>query len=275
VSEAIYITEVAPRDGLQNEKQLITADDKVRLVRMLDPTGVDEIEVSSFVSPKWVPQLADAAEVFAKVARLIDRITLFTAASESFARKNTNASIAETLERFKPVIAAARQHGLNVRAYISTVIRCPYEGPVAPAAVADVSTRLLELGVDDIDLGDTIGAATPESTRELLKTAIAAIGRANIAKLTLHLHDTFGRAAECVPVALEMGLRSFDGAAGGLGGCPYASTPEKRAPGNLATETLVRAIERGGFRTGVNLEKLEAAGEFARRLVSADARAAR
>jgi hydroxymethylglutaryl-CoA lyase len=296
------ITDVAPRDGLQNESRTIPTAEKVELVRLLTLTGVDEVEVSSFVSPKWVPQLADAAEVFAQVAalkppgmvysalvpnqkgmdaalavnraagfRVIDKITVFTAATEEFARRNTNATIAETLERFRPVIAAARENGIDVRAYISCVIRCPYAGPVAPAAVAEVSRRLIEIGCRELDLGDTIGAGTPESVREMLVAVRAAVGPAAFEAGTLHLHDTFGAAASCVPVALELGMTSFDGSAGGLGGCPFASTPGKRAPGNIATETLLRTIQSAGWRTRVDEEKMSAAAAFARRIVQSGA----
>lgn len=305
MTQRVYITDVAPRDGLQNEPRIIPTADKVRLVRLLDPSGVDEIEVTSFVSPRWVPQLGDAADVFAALAatkppgvaysalvpnekgmeaalranaaaqatldatggarRLIDRVSVFTAASETFSQKNTNATIAETLDRFRPVLALARANGLSVRAYVSTAIRCPFEGDVAPAAVADLAQRLFALGVDDVDLADTIGAATPESLRAMLTTAIERVGPS---RLSLHLHDTFGQAAACIPVALALGLRSFDGAAGGLGGCPYAATPPRRAPGNVATEGLVRAIHAAGFTTGVNLDRLDEAARFARFLTA-------
>jgi hydroxymethylglutaryl-CoA lyase len=296
----VRITDVAPRDGLQNESRTIPTADKVELVRLLTLTGVDEVEVSSFVSPKWVPQLADAAEVFEQVAgfkrsglvysalvpnqkgmdaalaanraagfKLIDKITVFTAATEEFARRNTNATIAETLERFGPVVAAARDHGIAVRAYISCVIRCPYAGPVAPAAVADVSRKLIDIGCQELDLGDTIGAGTPQTVREMLVAVRDAVGRPAFEAGTLHLHDTFGAAASCVPVALELGMTSFDGSAGGLGGCPFASTPGRRAPGNIATETLLRTVRTAGWQTRVDEEKLASASAFARRIVGA------
>jgi hydroxymethylglutaryl-CoA lyase len=295
----VRITDVAPRDGLQNEAGVIPTSGKAELVRLLCRSGVDEVEVSSFVSPRWVPQLADAAEVFAAVAadkpagvmfsalvpnekgmqtalavhrsgggELLDKVTVFTAASETFSRKNTNASIAETLERFKPVIAAARENGLLVRAYVSTCFRCPYEGDVSPAAVADVCERLLALGVDEVDPSDTIGAATAESTRTVLTAISETVGQAAMQRMTLHLHDTTGRAAECVRQALEMGLRSFDGSAGGLGGCPYASTPTARAPGNISTEVLVQTVTLAGFTTNVELAALRRAADFARGLVA-------
>jgi hydroxymethylglutaryl-CoA lyase len=204
---------------------------------------------------------------------LIRKVSVFTAASESFSKRNTNASIAETIERFKPVVAIAHDNDLDVRGYVSCVIACPFEGPILPEKSADVCHQLIDLGVDELDLGDTIGAATPDSVAKLL----AHLARYLPSKwsegfaTTLHLHDTFGRAAECVKAALDMGIRSFDGSVAGLGGCPYASTPGKRAPGNISTETLVRTIHDAGFETGVNLDRLAEAADFARKIVS-DAR---
>jgi hydroxymethylglutaryl-CoA lyase len=324
MSNVVRITDVAPRDGLQNEPGVIPTAEKVRLVELLCATGVDEVEVSSFVSPKWVPQLGDAAEVFAALreragvlesqpprpasgrgslsrpvfsvlvpnekglegaiavnggagGRLIDKVSVFTAASETFSKKNTNATIAETLARFVPVIERAHASGLRIRGYVSCVIACPFEGAIAPAQVARVAAELLELGVDEIDLGDTIGAGTPESVGLMLRTVGEALDSAtgpdagawltDPERLTLHLHDTFGHAAECVRAALDLGVRSFDGSAGGLGGCPYASTPGKRAPGNIATGTLVETVHRAGFRTGVDLAKLAEAAAFAMKMV--------
>ncbi len=315
VSERVRITDVSPRDGLQNESGAIPTADKVRLIELLASSGVDEVEVTSFVSPRWVPQLADSADVasavrdFAEGVRSVQgtlsrdasgggdplpvfsvlvpnekgfdralgfheeglplKIALFTAASETFSRKNTNASIAETLERFAPIVPRAREAGMEIRGYVSCVIACPFEGAIDPGAVADVSRSLLELGVTEIDLGDTIGAGTPESTRAMLEATSRVTGGAPV---TLHLHDTFGRASDCVREALAMGIRSFDGSVAGLGGCPYASTPEKRAPGNISTEALVRTVEEAGFETGVDHDALRGAGELAARVV-AEARA--
>jgi hydroxymethylglutaryl-CoA lyase len=316
VADTVRITDVSPRDGLQNEPGVISTQDKVRLIELLAVTGVDEIEATSFVSPKWVPQLGDAGEVVKGLANLplpegggrgvgsegdasrrailsalvpnergmqslldanlaagamvISKVAVFTAASETFSRKNTNASIAETIERFGPVVKAAAQEGLEIRAYISCAIACPFEGPTAPAKVVEVAGMLLELGVDEIDLGDTIGAGTHESTEALLRgyDEEFSIGPTAV-PLTMHFHDTFGRAAECVRVSLERGVRSFDGSAGGLGGCPYASTRGTRAPGNIATELLVRTVHAAGLKTGVDLDALERAGEHARRIVAA------
>lgn len=305
MTRRVRITDVAPRDGLQNEPGLIAAADKARLVTLLARAGVDEIEVSSFVSPRWVPQLADAAEVFRLLAeglseeergvlpifsalvpnekglegalsvnrsagrRLIGKVAVFTAASETFSRRNTNASIGESLERLRPVMAGARAHGLAVRGYISCVIACPFEGPIGPDGVARVAASLIELGADEIDLGDTIGAGTAESVRALLRACLRVAPPEGSVPTTLHLHDTFGRATECVRAGLEMGIRSFDGSVAGLGGCPYAGTPGRPAPGNIATELLVRTVEEEGFATGVDREALASASAFARRIVSA------
>ena len=316
----VRITDVSPRDGLQNEPSLIATADKCRLIELLAATGVDEIEATSFVSPKWVPQLGDAAELLAMVAALpafasgaagpmlsalvpnekglqgllaanqaagqvegqvggrtlVKKASVFTAASERFSQENTNATIAQTIERFKPVVREAHAAGLLVRGYVSCIIACPFEGPVAPAQVADVCLALLDLGVDELDLGDTIGAATPETTRALFEhlyhLAHLDPAKTNV-PITLHLHDTFGRAAECVKVALDLGVRSFDSSAAGLGGCPYASTRNadgttKRAPGNIATETLVRAVHSAGYTTNVDLAALSRAGDLARTLTN-------
>lgn len=304
VSERVRITDVSPRDGLQNEPHAIPTDDKARLVELLTLTGVDEVEVTSFVSPKWVPQLGDAAQVFEAVAdlkppelvfsalvpndrgahaalrvnehagrRVIDKVSVFTAASETFTRKNVNATIAESVERFRPVVALAHGSGLRVRGYVSCIVRCPFEGDVHPARVAEVAAMLLDAGVDEIDLGDTIGAATPESLGPVLDAVRPIVGGFALrddgeAPLTLHLHDTMGRAGECVAAALAAGVRSFDASAGGLGGCPFASSDEGRAPGNIATALLIGIVEGAGFETGVDRERLAAASAFAERLVA-------
>jgi isopropylmalate/homocitrate/citramalate synthase len=261
VSGVVRITDVSPRDGLQAETVIVDAASKAELVRRVEASGVDEVEVSSFVSPKWVPQLGDAAEVFDLIAptkadgvcysalvpnmkgfeaavkvnqdarqkhgveRLIEKVAVFTAASEGFSLKNTNATIEETLERFAPIIPEAHAQGLMVRGYISCIVRCPFDGEIASSQVADVASRLLELGVDEIDLGDTIGAGTPDSIEQVLIDVIERLdGRAHNdfgqPTLTLHLHDTFSNASACIQRALEVGVRSCDGSAGGLGGCP-------------------------------------------------------
>lgn len=311
--DRVRINDVSPRDGLQNEPGVIATKDKVRLVELLAASGVDEVEVTSFVSPKWIPQLGDAAEVCAGLAdkkpagvsfsalvpnekgmeallevnrragfALIDKVSVFTAASETFSKKNTNATIAETLERFRPIAAMARDHKLAVRGYISCVIACPFEGPTPGEAVRRVVDGLIRLSpepgkgqssaIDEIDLGDTIGAGTPESVRAMLQEAFNASAEAKTmaaqGKFVLHLHDTFGRAAGCVEAALASGVRSFDGSAAGLGGCPYASKPGARAPGNIDTDLLVRTVHAAGYETEVDLGKLAEASVFARRLVA-------
>jgi hydroxymethylglutaryl-CoA lyase len=297
MAQRVRITDVAPRDGLQNEPAPIATAQKVRLVELLLASGVDEVEVSSFVSPRWVPQLADAAEVFAAIrprpgpmlsalvpnerglgaaldanhragARLISKVSVFAAATETFSHRNLNASIAESLRRFEPVVDRAHAAGLLVRGYISCVIECPFEGPVAPERVAHVAQALHDMGCDEIDLGDTIGAAEPQTITLLMHGLLSRLGDELFSYATLHLHDTFGRAAECIPEALSLGIRSFDGAAGGLGGCPYASRPGRRAPGNISTELLVRTIHDAGFETGVDTAGLAAAAQFAQTLVS-------
>lgn len=277
---AVRITEVGPRDGLQNEHQAVSTLDKIAFIDALSRSGVAEIEVSSFVSAKWVPQLGDAAEVFAGIQRRpgvvysalvpnlkgyeaaascdLRKIALFTAASESFNRRNINASIAESIERFAPVIRCAKTDGLIVRGYISCAVACPYEGAIAPRAVADVARRLVDLGVDEIDLGETIGVAAPTDISRLYDAVGQVVAPAHTA---LHLHDTRGTALACLLRALELGVRSFDGSAGGLGGCPYAPG----AAGNLATEDVVYCLSRMGVETGVDLSRLVEAGAIIER----------
>ncbi len=296
MTRRVRITDVSPRDGLQNEPGVIDVASKVRLIELLSRTGVDEIEATSFVSPKWVPQLGDCAQVcdaLAGIANdrwpmlsalvpnekglagaleanrragrpLLRKVSVFTAASETFSQRNTNATVAETIRRFEPVVKAAHEAGLLVRGYVSCIVACPFEGVVAPGRVREVVDLLLNAGVDEIDLGDTIGAGTPET----IDAALSEVGRsqpldAAARPTTLHLHDTFGRAAACVRAALDRGVRSFDGAAGGLGGCPYATVAGRRAPGNISTELLVRTVREAGFETGVDEAALAEAGRFA------------
>lgn len=310
MGERVRITDVSPRDGLQNEPGVIPPSEKVRLIGLLCEAGVDEVEATSFVSARWVPQLGDAGEVLGSLRRTlpegrgrspvlsalvpnskgmtafvehftvghVDKVAVFAAASETFSLRNTNGTIAEVLERFVPVIAEAQRIGVPVRGYVSCAIACPFEGPIAPERVADVSERLAEAGVDEIDLGDTIGAGTAETVGEMLRAVGVRLGewaRREPYRVTLHLHDTFGRASECVRAALALGVRSFDGSVAGLGGCPYASTPERRAPGNISTQTLVRTILDAGFVTGVDLGKLDVAAAFARELVARNRSVAR
>jgi hydroxymethylglutaryl-CoA lyase len=314
MTSAVRITDVSPRDGLQNEPGVIATADKARLVALLMQAGVDEIELTSFVSAKWVPQLGDAPELMQLVRDIvralpaaaggpgrrpvfsvlvpndkgldgalaclhagcpIDKVSVFTAASEAFNKRNTNATIAESLERFKPVLTRAHAQGLTVRAYISCVIACPFAGPIAPAEVARVARQLADLGADEIDLGDTIGAGDARTTRDMLQAVLDELGPGWLHphRLTLHLHDTFGRAGACVTEALRMGVRSFDASVAGLGGCPYASTPGKRAPGNISTELLVATIRQAGLRAGMaehaalSDAQLQAASAFARHIV--------
>ena len=307
--EHVRITDVSPRDGLQNEPGAISTADKLALVAALCECGLDEVEVSSFVSSKWIPQLGDAPALFALLDSylksrpataktplfsalvpneqglngalavnntagrpLIGKVSVFTAASETFAQKNTNATIAQTIDRFKPVVASAHDNNLLVRGYVSCVIACPFEGPIDPAAVATVAQQLVDIGVDELDFGDTIGAATPTTTRDLLIKTSQSIGNQWVFagnRFTLHLHDTFGQAAACAIEALNLGVRSFDASVAGLGGCPYASTPGNRAPGNIATETLVNTIRNHGFATSVDSAALHAAAAIARTIVSA------
>ena len=302
--ERVRITDVSPRDGLQNEPLsetggAIPTERKAELVRAVAASGVDEVELTSFVSPKWVPQLGDAPALCAMLAGykpegvsfsalvpnergmagliaanesataaqgrvpLIDKASVFTAASETFSLRNTNASIAETLARFEPVIAMAKGAGLAVRGYISCVVECPFEGPIEPDAVAGVAERLSRLGVDEVDLGDTIGKATPETIARVIE---AVSSRVPVNRLVIHLHDTFGGASDCVRESLRLGVRSFDGSAGGLGGCPYASTGGRRAPGNIATSVLVAAIESAGYTTGVDADRLQTASMLAEQI---------
>jgi hydroxymethylglutaryl-CoA lyase len=301
MAEIVRITDVSPRDGLQNERGAVPTADKVRLIDLLLRSGVDEIEATSFVSPKWIPQLADAADVLEGVrgletrskttlsvlvpnakgfARALEihnaglplKIAVFTAASETFSQKNTNATVDETIERFGEFLPAAFDAGMAVRFYISCAIACPFEGVIAPGAVRRVADLLLALAPDDaitkgkveIDLGDTIGAAHPSDIAALL----GVFSPAEIEQLlVVHLHDTFGRASECVATALELGVRSFDGSAGGLGGCPYAGTPDKPAPGNIATGALLDTIESMGMETNVDRVALDEASAFAQSII--------
>ena len=274
----VRIVEVGPRDGLQNEKTVIATEVKVAFVDALSKAGFDEIEVSSFVSPKWVPQLADAGEVFARIKRKpgvrytalvpneaglaravsarADAVSVFTAASESFAKRNINATIAESIERFRLVVRASP---VPVRGYVSTAWHCPYEGPVAPEAVLSVSEALLEIGCAELSIGDTIGKATPAEVSALLARLIPVAG---VDRLAMHFHDTYGRAVANVERAAELGIRVFDSSAGGIGGCPFAPG----ATGNVATQALVALF---GDRTGVDRAALEEASELVRPYLAA------
>ena len=280
----VRITEVGPRDGLQNEKTIVPVGDKIALVDALSRAGFPEIEVTSFVSPTWVPQLADAADVLAGIERRPDvvysalvpnakgldraiaaragKLSVFTAASESFCGKNLNTDIAGSIERFAPIFEAARAADLPLRGYVSCVVQCPYAGRIEPAAVRTTVASLLDAagGPIEIALGETLGVARPEEIDAVL-TEIATLVPPS--EVNLHLHDTHGRALDCVERALALGVRRFDSSCAGLGGCPYAPG----AAGNLATERLLAHLERDGWRTGVDLEQVRRAGEFAARLV--------
>jgi hydroxymethylglutaryl-CoA lyase len=277
----VTIYEVGPRDGLQNEARPIPTADKIRLVDLLSAAGLRKIEVTSFVSPKWVPQMADAAEVMAGIRRVpgvtyaaltpnlkgyeaaraagADEVAIFGAASETFSRKNINASIDESLARFAEVADAARADGIALRGYVSCVTDCPYEGPVAPAAVAAVTAKLFDLGCREVSLGDTIGQGTPERVDAMLR---AVLGVAEAGRLAGHFHDTAGRALVNIQLALDHGVRVFDAAAGGLGGCPYAPG----AAGNVATENVAAMMAELGHATGIDRARLAEAAAFARGL---------
>jgi len=283
MTERVTIVEVGPRDGLQNESGPVTTADKVRLVDLLSDAGLPRIEVTSFVSPKWVPQLADAAEVMALIRRRpgiiytvltpnlqgferaraagADEVAVFASASETFSQKNINCSIEESLARFAPLVEAARDAAIPVRGYVSCVTDCPYEGPVAPAAVARVVAALAAMGCHEVSLGDTIGRATPATTAAMLG---AVLGAAPADRLAGHFHDTGGRALQNIDTCLDRGLRVFDAAAGGLGGCPYAPG----ASGNVATEAVAAHLAARGFATGIDPARLATAATFAASLRS-------
>ncbi len=267
----VRIVEMGPRDGLQNEKQVVPLATKLELIERLAAAGLREIETTSFVSPKWVPQMSDHVELMrtlqrragvsypvltpnlqgfeAALAAGADHVAVFAAASEAFSRKNINCSIAESIDRFLPVMAAARDAGVKVRGYVSCVIACPYEGAVAPAKVAEVSERLADIGCYEVSLGDTIGVGTPASVQRMLQ-AVAV--RVPLQRLAGHYHDTYGMAVANVHASYAFGLRVFDASVGGLGGCPYA----KGATGNVATEDVVYLLHGLGADTGIDLDAL-------------------
>lgn len=278
----VRIVEMGPRDGLQNEKQIVSTDTKVELIARLGAAGLPAIEAASFVSPRWVPQMGDAADVMARIERRpgvsypvltpnlqgfeaalaagATEVAVFGAASESFSRKNINCSIAESLVRFEPVIAAAQAAGIRVRGYVSCVLGCPYEGEISPEAVAGVAATLFEMGCYEVSLGDTIGAGTPGKTRRMLD---AVARRVPVDKLAGHYHDTYGQAVANVYASLEAGVACFDSAVAGLGGCPYAPG----ASGNVATEDVVYMLDGLGIETGISLDALvDTAGWISERL---------
>ncbi|MET3857038.1 hydroxymethylglutaryl-CoA lyase [Rhizobium sp. OAE497] len=279
----VTIVEMSPRDGLQNEARFVETADKIRLVDMLSDCGFERIEVTSFVSPKWVPQLADAAAVMAGIKRRAGtryavltpnmkgfeaavaadagEIAIFASASETFSQRNINCSIAESIERFRPVADASREAGIPMRGYVSCVVECPYEGAVASEAAARVAAELRRLGCFEISLGDTIGRGRPEAVDRMLASVL---GEAPASMLAGHFHDTSGRALENIDVSLERGLAVFDASIGGLGGCPYAPG----AKGNVDTLAVARHLQTKGIETGLRLDTLENVARFARGLRS-------
>jgi hydroxymethylglutaryl-CoA lyase len=275
--DKVKLVDVGPRDGLQNEKQPVPAQVKIQLVHMLQEAGLKEIEVTSFVSPKWVPQMADNAQVMAGIARqegvrysvltpnmqgfeaaLLskpDEIVVFAAASEAFSQRNINCSIAESIERFAPVVAAARAAGIYVRGAMSCTVGCPYEGDVAPERVAYLARLMKSIGVQHIGVADTIGVGTPRKVQAAIE---ATLQHYDLQDVSGHFHDTYGQALANTLMALEMGVWQFDASVAGLGGCPYA----KGATGNVATEDVVYMLHGMGIDTGINLDKLIDAGQF-------------
>lgn len=285
MTEFVRIVEVGPRDGLQNEKTSVATADKIELIDRLTATGLRSIEATSFVSPKWVPQLADAAEVFAGIKRRagvsypvlvpnlqgyeralavgVDEIAVFSAASEAFNRKNINASIEESIARFEPVLERAKSEGVRVRGYVSTVLGCPYQGDVPVADVVRVSAQLHRMGCYEVSLGDTIGVGTPAKARAMLRAVATEVP---LAALAVHFHDTYGQALANVLACLEEGVRVVDAAVSGAGGCPYAAG----ASGNVATEDVVYMLHGLGFDTGVDLDALAATGRWLAGLLGRD-----
>lgn len=274
--ERVRIVEVGPRDGLQNEQGRVRAEDKVALVDALVAAGLRHVEVGSFVSPRWVPQMADSAAVFAAIERApgvtyaaltpnlqgfeaaiaagASEVAVFAAASESFSQRNINCSIAQSLQRFEPVLAAAVAHGIKVRGYVSCVLGCPYEGDIAPERVRDVADTMLQMGCYELSLGDTLGIGTPGAARRLIDTVAQRVPRGQLAG---HFHDTYGQAVANIYACLLEGVQVFDSSVAGLGGCPYAPG----ASGNVATEDVLYLLHGLGISTGVDLERVVQAGQ--------------
>ncbi|MBP7370412.1 MAG: hydroxymethylglutaryl-CoA lyase [Arenimonas sp.] len=277
MSDFIKIVEVSPRDGLQNEAAFIATKDKLELITRLIDSGLTCIEVASFVSPKWIPQLADAAELYQQLPKHtacqfpvlvpnlqgyeralscgVKEIAIFTAASEAFTQKNINTSIAESIERFKPIMTRAQADGIRVRGYVSTVLGCPYQGHVPEQDVVNVAQQLFELGCYEISLGDTIGVGTAKAAQQLV---LAVSQQVPMQQLAVHFHDTFGQALANVFACIDVGIRTVDAAVSGTGGCPYA----KGASGNLATEDLVYGLHGMNVETGIQLDKLVETGAW-------------
>ncbi len=277
MSDEVTIFEVGPRDGLQNESRQLGIETKVELINLLNKTGLKKIEVGSFVSPKWVPQMANSADVFGAIDRQddiryaaltpnlkgfedalnakADEVAIFAAASEGFSQKNINCSIKESIERFKLVAEQAQQSGLPLRGYVSCIAACPYDGATLPRQVAQVCQQLFDLGCYEVSLGDTIGVATPKQIRELLAALLTEF---KPQQLALHCHDTYGQALANINTGLELGIRTFDSSVAGLGGCPYA----QGASGNVATEDLIYLLNGLGLHSGIDLDRLIEAGSF-------------
>jgi hydroxymethylglutaryl-CoA lyase len=273
----VRIVEVGPRDGLQNEKGEVPTAVKLELIERLADAGLPAVEATAFVSPKWIPQMADHTEVLERIRRKpgvsypvltpnlkgyeaakaagATEVAVFGAASEAFSRKNINCSIAESLERFRPVVEKAKQDGIKVRGYVSCVVACPYEGDVSPGKVAEVAQALYAMGCYEVSLGDTIGAGTPGRTQAMIK---ACLERLPADKLAGHYHDTYGQALANIYASLELGVATFDSSVSGLGGCPYA----KGASGNVATEDVLYMLQGLGIATGVDLEKVVETGAW-------------
>jgi hydroxymethylglutaryl-CoA lyase len=273
----VKLVEVAPRDGLQNEAKIVPTAIKIDFINQLSATGLSVIEATSFVSPKWVPQLADHELVLQGITKKagvlypvlipnrtglqkaiasgVDEIAVFTTPSEQFSQHNTNCSVAESLARINELLPLAKQHKLRIRAYLSCVLGCPYEGEIAPQAVAALAEKLIQMGCDEISLGDTIGVGTPGKTKTLLETVMKKVP---LEKIAVHFHDTYGQALANIYVALSCGIHIIDSSVAGLGGCPYA----QGASGNVASEDVLYMLNGMGITTGVDLDKLLAAGRF-------------
>jgi hydroxymethylglutaryl-CoA lyase len=273
----VRMFEVGPRDGLQNERETVPTAVKVELIDRLSDAGLPAIEVGSFVSPKWIPQMADTDAVLAAISQKqgisypvltpnmkgfeaalaagAEEVAIFGAASEAFSQKNINCSIAESLERFSPVAEAARRHGIRVRGYVSCVLGCPYEGEIAPRAVADVSGKLFQMGCYEVSLGDTVGVGTPIRAQAMIDAVAEAVPRE---KIGVHFHDTYGQALANILACMEKGVAVVDSSVAGLGGCPYA----KGASGNVASEDVLYMLDGMGIETGIDFAKLVAAGRY-------------
>ena len=279
----VKIVEVGPRDGLQNESKTISVADKIKFIQMLAAAGLKNIEAGAFVSPKWVPQMADTEHVLAAldlkgdvnysvlvpnmkgmesaISAGVREVAVFAAASESFSQKNINCSIDESIERFLPVMDAAKERNIRVRGYVSCVMGCPYEGEIDPKAVAGVSKKLADIGCYEISLGDTIGTGTPLKTRKMLDEVLDVLPKE---KLALHFHDTYHRAIENLDVGLSYGISVIDSSTGGIGGCPYA----KGATGNVATGAVLQFLQSKNIKTGVDAQAIEKAAEFIKSLLN-------